>query len=143
MMNSFGLKYHHLGLATKNEKKAADFLSGLEYSIGKKIFDPLQNVNLIMCKHEVFPNIELIFPKSVDDLNGPLSNIFKFQNELIYHTCYSTSNQDMSLRKIKESGLRAIPISSKKKAILFNNSLVSFYKIIGFGIIEILELEEN
>lgn len=142
-MNFIGLKYHHFGLATKNEKKATDFLRGLGYSISGIIYDPLQMVNLIMCEHKSFPDVEVIFPKSKNETNSPLSNIFKLQNELIYHICYTTTNLDMSLQKIKEIGLRVIPISLKKEAILFNNNPVSFYKIAGFGIIEILELPKD
>lgn len=140
-MNYFGLKYHHLGLATKNKDKATIFLKGLNYEIGEVIYDPLQNVNLIICRHEKQPDVEIIFPQNNEEINSPLSNIFKFQNELIYHICYSTTNLESTLIKMKQSGLRIYTISSKKEAILFNNELVSFYKIKGFGIIEILELK--
>jgi len=143
MMELDGLKFHHLGLATKNEKKATDFLRGLGYSINEIVYDPLQNVNLILCKHESYPNVEIIFPKYINDINSPLSNIFKFQSELVYHICYTTTDLELSINKIKKLGLRVIPISLKKRAILFNNDLVSFYKIVGFGIIEILELNKD
>jgi methylmalonyl-CoA/ethylmalonyl-CoA epimerase len=142
-MELVGLKFHHLGLATKDEKKATNFLRGLGYSINESVYDPLQNVNLILCEHESYPDVEVIFPKNINDINSPLSSIFKFQSELVYHICYTTTDLELSIKNIKKLGLRVILISSKKRAILFNNKLVSFYKIVGFGIIEILELNEN
>ena len=136
-MNQFGLTFHHMGLALKKEDAALKFLGGLGYDEGKQIYDPKQKVNLRLCTAEDKPAIELI-TKSEEE--GPLDNILKKYNELIYHTCYETSDLDKSLSAMKEAGLRIVPVSPPTPAILFGGRKVSFYTVMGFGLIEILEL---
>jgi len=70
---------------------------------------------------------------------GPLTPILKRYSELVYHTCYETKDLEASLKAIKEAGLRVIPVSPPTPAILFGGRKVSFYTIMGFGLIEILE----
>ena len=139
-MNLIGLKFHHLGLATTNHKKAIEFLKGLQYTIGKSIYDPIQNVNLILCTHIEFPDIEVIYSETGKEDKSPLNKLFEFQNELFYHICYTTTDLNYSLERIRKLGLRIFQIAPREKAKLFNNKKVSFYKIVGFGIIEILEI---
>jgi len=38
-----------MGLAVKQEKDALAMLESLNYSIGERIYDPLQNVHLRLC----------------------------------------------------------------------------------------------
>ena len=134
-MNEFGLSFHHLGLAVRTPENALVFVKGLDYEIHPSIYDNFQNVNLILCSHELMPNIEIIFPS---DTPGPLDNILKKNSELIYHICYSTMDLEQSLEKIKFIN-KIIAVTYPKPAILFSNKLVSFYKVIGFGLIEIIE----
>ena len=135
--DSFGLKFHHMGLALKKEDKALIFLDGLGYDPSRPVYDPEQKVNLRLCTAENKPSVELITPGTEP---GPLDNILKKYNELIYHTCYETENLGDSLDAIEKQGLRILPVSPPKPAILFGGRLVSFYTIMGFGLIEILEL---
>ena len=53
--------------------------------------------------------------------------------------CYETIHLQQSLDSLENAGLRIYTISNPKPAILFDNRNVSFYKIQGFGLIEILE----
>jgi methylmalonyl-CoA/ethylmalonyl-CoA epimerase len=134
-MDKYGLKFHHLGLATKKWKKAVNFLKGLGYSASKSIFDSIQNVNLIMCKHPSMPDIEIIYPTQT---SGHLDIFLKDSSESFYHICYICKNLSDSLEKIRSEN-RVITISERKPAILFSDKFVSFYMVGGFGIIEILE----
>lgn len=134
-MTKYGLSFHHLGLATKQKEKAIVFLKGIGYSINDIVLDELQNVNLIMCKNETMPDVEIVYPTNT---KGPLTNIFSSMNELVYHICYETANLKEWLNAIKKEN-RIFYLSTPKPAILFDNREVSFYQIGGFGLIEILE----
>ena len=135
-MNMFGLTFHHMGLALKKEDEALKFLSCLGYQQGEQVYDPEQKVHLRICSASNSPSVELVTPGGED---GPLTPIFKRYNELIYHTCYETDDLEKSLAFIEREEFRIIPVSPPKPAILFGGRKVSFYKIMGFGLIEILE----
>lgn len=135
-MKESGLVFHHFGLAVKDEEPAIQFLNDLDYSIGGKIFDPLQNVNLRMCSHLTMPSVEVIMPA---DGKSPIDTIIAKHGTSIYHLCYTSLNVEQSLAFLEQKGHRILPISPPQKAILFNNQCVSFYNILGFGIIEIID----
>lgn len=126
-----------MSLALKREDDALKFLAGLGYQTGKKHYDSKQKVNLRMCSLEGRPNIELV---TEGPEKGPISSILKRYSELVYHTCYETNDLQKSLEAMDESGLRVIETSPPTPAILFDGRRVSFYTVIGFGVIEILEL---
>lgn len=82
------------------------------------------------------PAVELILPGNGE---GPLTPVLKRYNEIIYHSCYETSELGQSLNAIQATGLRIMHVSPPKSAVLFGGRKVSFYKVMGFGLIEILE----
>lgn len=135
-MNEFGLNFHHYGLAVQKDTEALIMLEGLGYINGENIYDPEQDVHVRLCTHPNMPTVEIV-SKGKED--GPLKNILKRGNEMLYHSCYETENLEITLRSISNKGLRALPVSPRKKAILFGGKFVSFYYILGFGLIEILE----
>lgn len=135
-MEKYGLRFHHIGLALKNPEKAVHFLKGLGYTIGETIYDQHQNANLIMCTGKTMPTIEIIFSNGK---SGPLNSILATRDEMIYHLCYTSNDIEESLKQLKDDSNRVICVSPAKPAILFNNELVSFYMIKGFGLIEIIE----
>lgn len=139
-MTNFGLKFHHLGLAVADDGDAIRFLQGMGYHTGEKIYDPEQNVHLRMCTSADKPDAEMIMPGIGE---GPLTPILKRYNELIYHTCYEVDDLGTSLQAIEDAGLRILTIAEPKPAILFGGRKVSFYKIIDFGLIELLESAES
>jgi Glyoxalase/Bleomycin resistance protein/Dioxygenase superfamily len=134
-MKNLGLSFHHFGLAVQKVDRAVSFLQDLGYQIGTSTYDPLQNVNLMMGKHQSMPDVEIIYPA---DTAGPLDNMLKANPENIYHICYVTMNLEMSLEAMKVKH-RVMMIAKPQPAILFGGDPVSFYKVQGFGIIEILE----
>lgn len=135
-VNDLDLEFHHLGLAVSQPNKAIQFLGLLNYEIKEKVFDPLQGVNLIWCHSKDQPNIEIIYPQS---LPNPIERLLNVNGELIYHICYAIDDRESTLGVLKAKGFRILPIVEPKPAVLFQNRKVSFYRIVGFGTIELLE----
>ncbi len=136
MMEHFGLRFHHLGLAVKHEDRAIAFLEGMGYSIGERLLDPEQNVHLRMCRAADAPDFELI---TLAGAGGPLESIFKRHDEMIYHSCYECADFDVSMGAVAAAGLRVMPIGQRKPAPLFGGKAVAFFQVVGFGLIELLE----
>ena len=136
--NKWGLAFHHLGLAAKDPKAAARFLTGLGYRVGPIIFDPLQNVLAGLCAHDHMPDVEIISPAEGE---GPLDKLLATQRDgLVYHMCYASADLDRSLEALEEDDQLSIySISPPKEAILFGGKRVSFYLIEGVGLIEIID----
>jgi catechol 2,3-dioxygenase-like lactoylglutathione lyase family enzyme len=135
-MNALGLSFHHLGLAVKRQDEAVRFLQSLGYTLGAARYDPHQEVHLILCQHPQQPTVELIYPT---ERTGPLAQILKHQDSLIYHICYSTADIPQAATAIKTAGHRVIPVSPPTPAPLFDNRAVAFYWVKGFGLIELLQ----
>ena len=135
-MERLGLTFHHMGLAAHDGGDAELFLTAMGYKRVAAVFDPLQNVNLRLYSSEFSPTVEVVLP---GDGEGPLTPILKQYNELIYHTCYEVESLEQSLTAIEDLGLRILPVSEPKPALLFDGRKVSFYKVMGFGLIELLE----
>jgi methylmalonyl-CoA/ethylmalonyl-CoA epimerase len=135
----YGLNFHHLGLAVQQPKSAITFLKGLNYNIGETVFDPLQNVHLLMCNHSVMPSVEIIYPA---EGKGPLDRLLRSHKDgLVYHMCYTTQNLEFTLTAIEDTkDLRIFCVSPPKAAVLFNGNRVSFYMVADLGLIEIIEL---
>ena len=136
-MNNKKIEFHHLGLATTSEDEAIKHLSSMGYNITNAVYDPLQEVYQQMCTSTYMPNIELIFTSNKSA--KPLESILKKKISNIYHICYITSSTDLALKHFNSSGVRIMELRKPLPAKIFNNNLVSFYFIEGFGIIELLE----
>jgi methylmalonyl-CoA/ethylmalonyl-CoA epimerase len=131
------LAFHHFGLAVKQPKAAISTLSLLGYKIGPLVFDPIQNVNLILCEHPTHPAVEIIF-SGVG--KGPVDNLVqRHASGIIYHLCYETEFLDRALVRFQEAGIEVLCLSAPRPSVLFDGHKVSFYKILGVGMIEILE----
>ena len=139
-MSGFGLRFDHLGLAVRYADKAVRFLRGLGYSIGESVFDAEQNVNLIMCTHDRMPAVEVISPGSAPGLVDNLVN--RFSSGIVYHTCYVTDSVEASVAAIRRAGIRVIPVSSPKPAVLFEGKPVSFHIVTGMGLVEMIETSD-
>jgi len=136
--NVYGLKFHHLGLAVREPSAAVQFLAGLGYVAAETVEDPLQNVNLIMCRHDVMPDVEIIYPAGGP---APIDRFLKEQTHgLVYHMCYETDDLEATLAQVQaRDAFRLISVSPAKPAILFGGRNVSFYIVVGVGLIEIME----
>jgi hypothetical protein len=136
-MNNSLLKFHHFGLAVRHPGAARIFLTSLGYRIGETVFDPEQNVHLALCWHNEDPAVEIIWPGTGP---GPIDALTQLHSSgIVYHVCYETSNLAGVLSDFKAAALRVVRISSPKPAKLFGGRKVSFYNIVGIGLIELLE----
>ena len=136
--NRYGLRFHHLGLAAANQDVAVSFLTGLGYRIGAPVFDPMQNVHLLMCEHPGMPAVEVISPAQTP---GPLDRLLKRHKAgIVYHICYTTHDLAASLQALEtDGGLGLRTVSAPKSAVLFDGQEVSFYLVAGIGLIEIID----
>jgi len=129
------IRFHHFGLAVTGFERAITFHKNLGYTIEDPIIDEIQNVRIIMCRSTKFPDVELITP--INELS-PVNNYLKKSSEIIYHVCYEVDSIKNDLKYII-AGCKSYCVSKPKPAILFNNRNVTFYYIIGVGLIEVLE----
>ncbi len=134
-MNSYGLEFHHFGLAVKSPDAAFRYLSDLGYRAGSSCYDPLQKVNLAMRHHDRMPDVEVIWPGQEP---SPIDRMLKQSNSMIYHLCYTSENIEGSLAALELAGLEVLPLGMAQPAPLFHGIEVSFYSITGVGIIEII-----
>lgn len=140
--NRFGLSFHHLGLAVRRPDDAARFLTGLGYELGKAIFDPEQNVNLIMGRHPgIMPDVEIVYPAAA---TSPLDGfISRRPDGIVYHVCYVTADLSATVAEMERAGVRAVCVAPPTPAVLFGGRRVSFYNIVGIGLCEIIERGEG
>jgi hypothetical protein len=131
------LTFNHFGWAIGNDTDALVFLKALGYSVGERSHDPIQNVLVRLCKSPIHPTVELVQPPGKH--KSPIDSILSHHGEMIYHTCYETPDLEATLIAMKAIGLRCIPLTKRQPAILFDGRYVSFYKIKGWGIVELLE----
>jgi hypothetical protein len=134
-MNSYGLEFHHFGLAVRAPEAAFRYLSDLGYRAGSSCYDPLQKVNLAMRHHDRMPDVEVIWPGQEP---SPLDRMLKQSDSMIYHLCYTSENVDGSLAALERAGLEVLPLGIAQPALLFGGIEVSFYNITGVGVIEII-----
>ena len=135
IMNTFGLTFHHFGLAVRSPEQAFSFLEGLGYDNGESLFDPLQGVNLAMSYHAEMPAVEVIWAGAKP---SPIDGILKRQDSMIYHLCYTSDNPALSLSHIEDAGFDVLAVTDTRAAILFGGREVSFHVVSGFGLIEII-----
>jgi len=137
-LNRYGLTFHHLGLALREEKQATAFLTDLGYTPGPRVEDPLQGVALRLCPHREMPAVEIITPLSEEN-DGPLANYLKAGTAVIYHVCYECDALEATVAAWKNDGHRVVALSEPKPAVLFDGRRVAFYSVRGFGMVELLE----
>ncbi|MGC1524042.1 MAG: VOC family protein [Steroidobacteraceae bacterium] len=134
-MNQYGLEFHHLGLAVKSPEAALRYLDDLGYRAGNACYDPLQKVNLAMRHHERMPDVEVIWPGAGP---SPIDSVLEHGDSLIYHICYTSKDVERSLAALEQAGLEVLPLGFPQPALLFDGIEVSFHRISGVGVIEII-----
>lgn len=137
LADSFGLTFHHLGLAVPKSETARTFLSKLGYRIGPAIFDPIQNVNLAMGEHATMPSVEIIWP---GEGKGPLDRYLKeHRHGLVYHMAFAAKDLAASMAALKaDPEVRAIFWAEPQEAVLFQGRKIVFCIINGVGLIELV-----
>jgi catechol 2,3-dioxygenase-like lactoylglutathione lyase family enzyme len=129
--------FHHFGLAVRRPDEARKFVTALGYQLGESVFDPAQNVNLQLGTHTEQPAVEIIWP---GDSTSPVDKLAqRHPSGIIYHLCYETDNLTAALAGLEATGLGPLCISPAIPAPLFGGRPVSFYNVVGMGLVEILE----
>ena len=121
------MKFHHIGIATKDIKKTFKFVKNNFEVIDFTdiIYDQKQDayVQLITTNDN---QIELVSGKQVE-------NLIK-KNITYYHICYEVKNINEAINNFSD----ALLISKPKEAILFENRKVAFL-LTPIGLVELLE----
>ena len=130
------LRFHHMGMAVRQSEKARASLLSLGYRIGEAVHDSGQKAQVQMCHSAKFPDIELIYSESQD---SPIHGLTKLQDEIMYHVCFETPSIDAAVAQWRASGTRVFRVKPEMPAPLFDNRLVAFYHVAGFGLVELLE----
>ena len=136
MKDASSYAFHHFGLAVKDFKASLAFYEHQGYRCTEPIIDPIQGVELIFCKSDRLPDIELIKP--VDPDAPPLAKFLAKNNEIIYHVCYEVDNIEKVPTELFSEN-RVFCVGKPQPAVLFDNRLVSFYYIRDVGVIELLQ----
>lgn len=120
------MKFHHIGIATKNLETSLDFIkNNFEViNISEAIYDKSQNATLQIIETKDV-NIELVTGNIVQKIID--------MKTTYYHICYEVENIDLAIKNFQS----AILISSPKPAKLFQNRLVAFL-MTPIGLIELL-----
>jgi methylmalonyl-CoA/ethylmalonyl-CoA epimerase len=135
-MKKLPFTFHHLGLAARRQDSARRFAEALGYEVGPSVVDPIQNVELTMCRHARMPALEIVTPTKTP---GPLGQLLKASTELVYHLCYEVPRLDSALEAIRGTVGTPRCVSEPKPAVLFDGRRVAFYLMSGCGLVELLE----
>lgn len=138
-MKNFGLKFHHLGLATDNPKLSLKILKNLGYKPIKTRTNKNYNVKNIICASKSHPTVEIVAKMGG---KSPIDSIVKKNKNLIYHICYSSNDLKKTIGMIKKKNFSIIKISNSYLSP-FEGVDASFYFLKGIGIIEIMDFKKK
>ena len=138
-MKNFGLKFHHLGLATDNPRLTLKILKNIGYKPIKTRSNKNYNVKNIICSSKSHPTIEIVAKMGG---KSPIDNIVKKNKNLVYHICYSSKNLKKTLNMMKKKKLSIVKISNSYLSP-FEGVDASFFFLRGIGIIEIMNFEQK
>lgn len=126
------MKFHHMGLVSRNFQKDVDSLLQLGYSIdGEEFSDEAQGIHGVFLVSNGAPRIEVL-----ENLPGSstLTNLQK-KGIKFYHMAYEVCNLEISLKNLIDNG--AIIVSPIKNAVYFKR--VVFVMLKSSIIIELVE----
>lgn len=138
-MKNFGLKFHHLGLATDDPKLTLKILKNIGYKPIKTRSNKNYNVKNIICSSKSHPTVEIVAKMGG---KSPIDNIVKKNKNLVYHICYSSKNLKKTLNMMKKKKLSIVKISNSYLSP-FEGVDASFFFLRGIGIIEIMNFEQK
>ena len=131
------MKIDHIGYAVKRMDRAITAFQQLGYEFEPVIDDADRNVKLAFGNKDGY-RIELVAPldkKQESPVDQYLSNAIGTP----YHICYESSDLDKEVEELKSQGYKVV--IEPKPAVAFGNRRVVFMMNIGFGLMEIVELE--
>ena len=132
------LKFHHIGVATKDIDATASVYVQGGYKRSASIFDPIQNVNICWLTKEGMPTVELLAP--VDE-KSPVNKTLEKNGVTPYHCCYVVENIEEAVTELKKQ--RYVMVSKPAEAVAFKGSRVCFLFNKNVGLIELVEAPAN
>jgi methylmalonyl-CoA/ethylmalonyl-CoA epimerase len=136
-MSDLPLKFHHFGLAVRRPDEARTFLTTLGYRLEAPVLETAQKVHLQLAFHATHPTVETIWPGETE---GPVGKLIQRNPPgIIYHVCYETEDLPAALARLEAAGLQPLCISQPTVTQLFQGRKVSFYNVLGLGLVEMLE----
>lgn len=135
-MNISDFKIHHIGVAVANIEAAAEVYRENGYVCGEKIFDPIQNVNLIFAEKPDELVVELVAPAGE---NSPVSKILEKNGGTpeVYHVCYAVADIEQTIADLRKE--KWLLLKNPVPACAFDGAKVAFLFSQEAGIIELLE----
>ncbi len=130
-------RFNHFGLAVRDLASAYRFYQALGYKCSDPVVDTAQEVEIVMCRSELLPDVELLKPLHE---KSPVSRSLKRSDAVIYHICLEVRNLEDFLKSLQACH-RVVCVKPRTPAVLFDQRLVSFYYVKGVGLFEFLESE--
>lgn len=125
--------FHHIGSLTSNIEDAEKIFSILGFNFTKRIYDPIQEVNLSFGKNKLGILLELVEPKE----KSKVANLLNRNGAGPYHFCFEVGSISKEENKLKEQGF--ICVMKPEKAVAFDNRCIAFYFSQVCGLVELLE----
>ena len=133
IIHSDSFTFHHIGSLTSDIDSAERAFSILGFIFTKRIFDPIQAVDLSFGKNSSGILIELVQPQK----DSQVEKLLKRNGSGPYHICFEVDSISKQEKQLKQNGF--ICVKKPQKAIAFGNRLVSFYFSSIHGLVELLE----
>jgi len=118
--NTYGLAFHHLGLAVRTPDVAEALARLPRRRDGRR---PIQNVRLALCEHPAMPVVEIICPGPG---KTPIDRYLHHHKEgLVYHVCFAARDLKASMAALTaDQAIRAIFWAEPQPAVLFGGRKV-------------------
>jgi len=128
------MKFHHIGIATKNLIFAKNDYINLGFSSTEVLYVSSQKVKVCFVNKKNHPRIELIEPT---DLHSPVINILNKVGSTPHHICYQTSDFIRIIELLKKNHFLLLgkPVISNA----LSNQQICFLYNRNTGLIELLE----
>ena len=125
--------FHHIGSLTPNLENSEIVFNQLGFVFKKRIFDPIQEVNLSFGVNNLGILLELVQPVK----NSKVQSLLKRNGPGPYHLCFEVNCILEQEKLLNKHGF--ICVKKPERAIAFDNRNVAFYFSVNDGLIELLE----
>lgn len=133
--------YHHVGIAVSDMNQMIDELKTYGYECEHMVLDPVQCSELAMLVHPTAPDIELI---GADKEESRARSFVEHNNRMPYHICFQVESLDKLDEQLSALlGVSVKEITKAESAILFGGDRVKFYSVVGFGLVEFVEMKRQ
>ncbi|TWI82139.1 FkbM family methyltransferase/HAD superfamily phosphatase (TIGR01681 family)/FkbH-like protein/amino acid adenylation domain-containing protein, partial [Chitinophaga japonensis] len=130
------LLFDHIGVAVSKPDEALAFYRDSGFAEPEHVYDPVQNVQIYMCRTASGGGIELIAPH---DDRSPVNNIISSNGDQPYHFCYRVKQLDLLFDWLRQEGIAFEMVKEPEPAVLFDDKRVVFLNIPQAGLVEFIE----